>query len=76
MRISIRKEDKGYNRNAIDFSAYLNGKIIDSCFTADEELGEMWAFRTGEDGQLLEDDAGNLIEDELSGRVEIRKDVV
>lgn len=39
MRISTIKSDKGYKINAYDYKVSLDGKIIDTCFTADDKLG-------------------------------------
>ena len=39
MRLSVRKNDSGYHKRAYKFQTFLNGKKIDSCFTADDIEG-------------------------------------
>ena len=74
MRMSVRKDDAGYSPHARNYRAYLNGKLLDSCFTADEELGIAHVNRTDENGKvLLNKSKTGVLTKMLYGRVEIRK---
>lgn len=75
MRLSVRKDDPGYSptaqRNA---EAFLDGKKVDHCFTADEETGEVFLYRTDKDGHPYRDpeNPDRLATERLTGEVEIR----
>ena len=53
MRVSIREDDKGYSKKAYDCVVYLDGKKVDDCFTADEELGEAHCFEKDSEGAYM-----------------------
>lgn len=47
MRVSIKKEDKGYTESPYKFSVYLNDIIRLDCITADEEKGFIVVIKYG-----------------------------
>lgn len=68
MRISVQENDSGYSPHAHRCSVYLDGKRVEKCFTADEELGvcychDIEAFVPGTDEIPVK---------ELRGEVEIK----
>ena len=73
MRVSVRESDKGYTAKAFDCEVYLDGKKIQNCFTADEELGVAYCYKTDEQGEVVIDpETGNsLVEIERHGDVKI-----
>lgn len=79
MRMSIRKSDIGYDPEGYKYEAYLNGKKIDHCFTADEELGIAYLYDIDKEGNAQRDWSdsigGSLKEKEVYGKVEIKKRV-
>ena len=42
MRKSVKKQDPGYDPQAVWYAPFLDGKEIHHCHTADEELGKAW----------------------------------
>ena len=50
MRVSILKNDPGYSDAALYCTAYLNGKLLEHCITADEELGIVIVQEYNKDG--------------------------
>ena len=76
MRISIRKKDNGYAKDAFNYKVKLNGEFIDNCFTADEEKGEAHCYQIDSENKLIPDDSGmNPTTEILYGKVEIIKPV-
>ena len=59
MRISVRKDDRGYDPRAGHgpyVKVYVNGAdVTNRCYTADEEKGKAWCFRHNADGQPFPD---------------------
>ncbi len=51
MRLSVRKDDPGYDPRAFGARVYLDGKEITHCFTADEERGYALVYVLNENGQ-------------------------
>lgn len=72
MRISKRRDDPGYTLVANSCWAYLDGKKVQYCTTADEEEGFVMVLDTDENGKIkIVNDA--LVDKFLYGKVEIRK---
>ena len=61
MRVSVRKNDPGFNKKAFGSKAYLNGEFVSDCFTADEETGEVFFFLRNEKGELYVDETGEEV---------------
>lgn len=40
MRVSVKKDDPGYTKDAYKYKVFLDGVEIKHCFTADEERGK------------------------------------
>lgn len=75
MRISVRKDDPGYQANAFDYCVFLDGKELEQCFTADEELGLAYCYQATSNGVPIVDRSGpepKLKEITRRGKVEIR----
>lgn len=74
MRLSVRKLDRGYSFFAKYAEAFLDGKRVDHCFTADEETGEVFRYRTDGDGHPYRDPVNPyvLAVERLTGKVEIK----
>ena len=74
MRLSVRKDDPGYNPRARRYQPYLDGERVLHCFTADEELGRVWCHKTAANGKYIVDRVKNEILTEMKcGKVEIRE---
>jgi len=75
MRLSVKKDDPGYHEKARwEHQPYLDGKKVDHCFTADEEMGCVWCHKVGEDGKILVDRVkGEILTEKKCGRVELRR---
>lgn len=72
MRISIRKNDPGYHLLAHKCSPMLNGEEIRHCFTADEETGECFCYKTDDkDNIILNDSKTEIVEIVRKGDVKI-----
>lgn len=72
MRLSVNKEDPGYHPRATMAKVILNGVEINSCFTADEELGEVHCFMKGPDNKfILNASRTELLKEVKRGKVEI-----
>ena len=73
MRVSIRKEDPGYNLAvAYTCTILLDGKDITlNCFTADEEKGIAMCYKRNSEGKVYIDNE-KLAEEILYGEIEIR----
>lgn len=53
MRLSVLKGDPGYDMFRARYAdAYVNGVKIEHVVTADEELGLVVRYKTGEDGRF------------------------
>lgn len=72
MRKSVKKDDPGYDPLATHYSPFLDGGYVFNCFTADEELGEVWIYELDEKGQYRIDEEENLKIKCLKGKVEIK----
>ena len=72
MRLSVRKTDPGYHSRAFGAVVYLNGQIINDCFTADEEKGEVFLLKRDSDGAYMKNRTGDDIKVERkTGEVRI-----
>jgi len=75
MRLSIRDNDPGYNMTeAMKCNVFVDEEnVTDRCFTADEELGEAYVYKSGPDGKAYYDKlTGGVPEETLTGKVEIK----
>lgn len=73
MRLSVRKTDPGYHKNASKYRPYLNGTKVKECFTADEDLGYIWVHKTDGNGKiLLNESKTDILTEQLFGEVELR----
>lgn len=72
MRVSVIESDPGYRYDAHLYNAFLDGKEIAHCFTADEEIGKAWAYATDNDGQYIISGDGLEIK-EVTGSVVIKR---
>jgi hypothetical protein len=74
MRVSVHKDDCGYRTDACDFNVFLDGELLKSCFTADEELGEAHCYRLDATGNLMRNESGDAIQTEVRrGAVRLEK---
>ncbi len=48
MRLSTVPTDIGYRKDAEKYRVTLDGVLVDNCYVADEELGEVWCYGEGE----------------------------
>ena len=75
MRMSARESDPGYENLNFNCYIYLDGVIIENCFTADEEMGVVYCYQTDGSGGFKITESGEDIEDiediELRGEVKI-----
>lgn len=55
MRISVLKDDPGYRPDAYRFKVFLDGRFLEDCHTADEELGKAAVYAYDSNGELLRD---------------------
>ncbi len=62
MRKSVNKNDPGYDPEAYNYEAFLDGTKLNLCFTADEELGKAWVYKNNKSNETKE----------LTGKVEIK----
>ena len=72
MRLSIRKDDPGYDKKAMGCIIFVNGVDVTSrCYTADEEKGMAWCFKHNELGHSFLDpnNSNNPAEEVLTGEV-------
>jgi hypothetical protein len=68
MRLSVHKDDPGCSLHAYGAKAFVDGKEIENCFTADEELGKAWAY----DLDAFEPGMEDIPVKEYTGKVEIQ----
>lgn len=79
MRISLKKDDPGYQENANKYRVMFDGIERLDCFTADEELGEIHCYVikaskvTGERMRLLDNNTREYATVIEYGKVEIIK---
>lgn len=74
MRISARQDDPGWSPDVRNVIVLLNGKKVEHCFTADEELGEVHVYKTDYAGNYVYNPYIDEIETVfLQGIVEIRR---
>ncbi len=74
MRISCRREDPGYDPEAIarDYNITCDGKVIEWVITVDDEEGFVTFIPKAEDGQALLNEDGDALKNEtVYGKVEI-----
>lgn len=71
MRISVKPDDPGYSPLAKDGYVFLDGRKLDMCFTADEELGMVWVYKKKDKGLCYLDEEGELAVECLKGHVQI-----
>jgi hypothetical protein len=70
MRMSVRKDDPGYDPNAVLFIPYLDGVKLDNCFTADEEEGKAYCFSLDKEGnQFIDKETNEIAEEILHGNI-------
>ena len=75
MRISCRKEDPGYDLEAVvkEYEIRCDGKLIEFVVTVDDEEGFVTFIPRGEDGKTLLSEDGTCFKNEtVYGKVEIR----
>lgn len=71
MRISVDQDDPGYVRG-IRAKVFLNGVEVNSCFTADEELGQVIIPGRDKSGLLIVDkEKDEILRIHLFGSVRI-----
>jgi len=70
MRISIDKNDIGYDIKGFDTEISFNGKKLNYCITADEEKGTVLVFCEDAHGKPIIEN-GELKTEILHGKVEI-----
>ena len=72
MRISIRKNDTGYNPIASKCVIMNDGEEVKECFTCDEELGIAYCFDVNDKGETyLTEDKQSVQEIEIHGDMKI-----
>lgn len=74
MRISCRKEDPGYDLEAVgkDYNITCDGKLIECVITVDDVEGFVTFIPKAEDGQALLSEDGTCLKNEtVYGKVEI-----
>ena len=72
MRLSVMKGDPGYHKKAHWFRVYLDDHFVDHCFTADEDAGCLWKYKTDENGRILmNDQKTEVLTEQLFGHVEL-----
>ena len=73
----LRVNDYGFNRpigtNPVDYVAYLDGKLQEFCFEADDKRGYVKNNKVDDNGLMLSDDNSNPITETLYGNVEFKK---
>lgn len=72
MRLSVRKDDSGYNPEALDnCRSFVDGVDVTArCYTADEEEGKAWCFKLNELGQkFIDPETNEPAVEVLSGEV-------
>ena len=47
MRLSVIKNDPGYQPDAYNYEVFLDGERIQHCFTADTDQGLVWVYYKG-----------------------------
>ena len=75
MRKSLEPTDKSYNKlaNRYIYKAFLNGKEVPFCVTADEEIGYIMRLKEDKDGNSVEkEDKSGIETEELYGDVVIK----
>lgn len=72
MRLSANEEDPGYKPELFNANIKLDGKIIDSVITADEEEGFVLAYVKDSNGKYeIDEEKQTLVQKRLEGKVEI-----
>jgi hypothetical protein len=70
VRISVEKDDRGYDPNHLRAHVFLNDVELLDCITADDELGECYCYARDASGNFLT--AGDTIQREFRyGKVRI-----
>lgn len=70
MRISIDKNDPGYNFTALGTEVYLNGKKQNNCITADDKKGIVIVYAEDKEGKLILE-GHDIKTEELHGEVKL-----
>ena len=76
MRISVDRTDSGFRYDAASgkFTAYLNGKLVSKCVTADDDLGLVVRLRTDASGEVIFNEARDeVLRETLHGTVRIER---
>ncbi len=75
MRLSVRKTDPGYSREAVHYQLYLDGTKVENCHTADEEMGYAVGYLHDAQGRLevLHPGMDIIREYIVQGKVEVRR---
>ena len=73
MRLSVRKEDAGYDPDTcMHAKVFVDGEEVSSrCFTADEEEGKAWCYKLNDEGEKFVRDGIKIAEEVLTGEVKI-----
>lgn len=71
MRISCKVNDPGYTAEAYKYIPLLNGNVVHSCFTADEDAGYVMVYRKDDSGKYYLDRNGNIASMLITGNVKI-----
>lgn len=72
MRLSLRKNDPGYHPEAFGAEVYLDGQIVNGCFTADEEKGEVFVLKRNTLGEYTINATGDdIVKERKTGKVRI-----
>ena len=71
MRMSVRKNDPGFSREAVRHEVLLDGKLLKRCHTADEDEGLAICLKTDKDGNVIVVN-NRIIDVVLYGDVKIR----
>jgi hypothetical protein len=73
MRKSIIRNDPGFDENASDYEVFLDGKKLERCFTADEELGMAWCRKVDDSGKyVLNEEKTEFLTEIKTGKIGIR----
>lgn len=74
MRISVLQGDPGYLGDAASgrYTAFLDGKKLERCVTADEEKGMALVYSADSNGRIITDATGTPAKEWRFGKVEIK----
>ena len=72
MRISADRSDPGFDHSYRSAIVFLNGKRVQRCITADEDLGVVIVHAVGADGNVIFDrEKGEVVREEVRGSVRV-----